>query len=206
MPARSGRPSNATPGAAMAAHSGAGLRLGAGPALGWNPLVQMSRRQRIRVQGAEGPAAGDAPTVGNHVRHDPMSRRHSIAATAHGSAGSKLFGSESLTRAHIGPARARRESRGSESPGPVRASAATRCHAGAMTTPDEPTPRPSRQGRSGLRRNLAIAMILAGLVWIGQGLGILTAGRSFMIGDPTWAVIGAALALAGAVLLLRMKR
>lgn len=49
-------------------------------------------------------------------------------------------------------------------------------------------------------------MILAGLVWIGQGLGILTAGRSFMIGDPTWAVIGAAFVVIGAVVAIRERR
>ncbi|HEX9549638.1 MAG TPA: hypothetical protein VF971_00945 [Candidatus Limnocylindrales bacterium] len=46
--------------------------------------------------------------------------------------------------------------------------------------------------RSPLRLGLGVAMVLAGAVWIGQGLGILTAGDSFMIGDPTWAVIGTA--------------
>ena len=51
-----------------------------------------------------------------------------------------------------------------------------------------------------MARYLGIACVLAGLVWIGQGLGILTAGRSFMIGDPTWAVIGAAFVLLGAIL------
>ena len=53
--------------------------------------------------------------------------------------------------------------------------------------------------RSPLRLTLAGAMVVAGLVWIGQGLGILTAGRSFMIGDPIWAVIGAAFLVAGLV-------
>jgi hypothetical protein len=54
-----------------------------------------------------------------------------------------------------------------------------------------------------LRLALAAAMVLAGLVWIGQGLGILTAGRSFMIGDPTWAVIGTAFVIVGVVLAVR---
>ena len=49
-------------------------------------------------------------------------------------------------------------------------------------------------------------MVLAGLVWIGQGLGILTAGRSFMIGDPTWAVIGAVFVVAGVAVVVRERR
>lgn len=53
---------------------------------------------------------------------------------------------------------------------------------------------------------LAVAVILAGLVWIGQGLGILTAGRSFMIGDPKWAVIGAAFVILGAAMAWRARR
>ena len=60
--------------------------------------------------------------------------------------------------------------------------------------------------RSPLRLVLAWAMVLAGLVWIGQGLGILTAGGSFMIGDPTWAVIGAAFVILGAIVAWRAPR
>jgi hypothetical protein len=40
-------------------------------------------------------------------------------------------------------------------------------------------------------------MVLLGVTWIGQGTGVL-AGRSFMVGDPTWAVIGAVVAIVGA--------
>jgi hypothetical protein len=43
---------------------------------------------------------------------------------------------------------------------------------------------------------VAVLMCLVGLTFIGQGLGIL-AGRSFMVGDRTWAVIGAVLLVAG---------
>jgi hypothetical protein len=49
-------------------------------------------------------------------------------------------------------------------------------------------------------------MVLAGLVWIGQGTGLLTAGRSFMIGDPTWALIGAVFVIVGVVLAVRARR
>ncbi|MBI3746771.1 MAG: hypothetical protein HY264_09695 [Chloroflexi bacterium] len=65
-------------------------------------------------------------------------------------------------------------------------------------------PRPVR--RSPLRLVLAAALTLAGLVWIGQGLGILTAGGSFMIGDPRWAVIGAVFAVLGILLAWRARR
>ena len=42
----------------------------------------------------------------------------------------------------------------------------------------------------------AVLMVLVGLTWIGQGLGIL-AGGSVMVGDRTWAVIGAVVAIDG---------
>ncbi|MCI0584401.1 MAG: hypothetical protein L0227_16190 [Chloroflexi bacterium] len=72
--------------------------------------------------------------------------------------------------------------------------------------PPSGAPPPSPRPRSPLRLVLSIAMILAGVVWIGQGLGILTAGRSFMIGDPTWAVIGASFAIAGLIVVIRERR
>jgi hypothetical protein len=46
---------------------------------------------------------------------------------------------------------------------------------------------------------LAIILIALGLVWIGQGTGLIT-GRSFMVGDPRWAWIGAACVVVGVAL------
>jgi hypothetical protein len=53
---------------------------------------------------------------------------------------------------------------------------------------------------------LAIAALLAfvGLVWLGQGVGMI--GGSFMTGSPVWAVIGAVLVLVAAGLVLRDAR
>ena len=42
-------------------------------------------------------------------------------------------------------------------------------------------------------------MVLVGLVWIGQGTGLLQ-GSSFMVGDPFWTVVGLVLVAAGAAL------
>lgn len=42
----------------------------------------------------------------------------------------------------------------------------------------------------------AFILIAAGLVWIGQGTSILK-GSSFMVGDPTWAWIGAVCVVLG---------
>lgn len=50
-----------------------------------------------------------------------------------------------------------------------------------------------------------ISLILVGLVWIGQGTGLL-AGSSFMVGDARWAAIGVALVAAGVVLGLSALR
>ena len=53
---------------------------------------------------------------------------------------------------------------------------------------------------------LAFILIAAGFVWIGQGVGLLT-GRSFMVGDPRWAWIGAVFVVAGtAIGLLEVRR
>ena len=46
---------------------------------------------------------------------------------------------------------------------------------------------------------IAGVCVLAGLVWIGQGLGILT-GSGFMVGDRTWAIAGAGLVILGAAI------
>jgi hypothetical protein len=57
------------------------------------------------------------------------------------------------------------------------------------------------------RAILAFILIAAGLVWIGQGSGVLPG--SFMSGDPKWAWIGAALVVVGiaiAALELRSRR
>jgi hypothetical protein len=43
---------------------------------------------------------------------------------------------------------------------------------------------------------LAIILIALGLVWVGQGTGLLK-GRSFMVGDPLWAWIGAICVVVG---------
>jgi hypothetical protein len=46
---------------------------------------------------------------------------------------------------------------------------------------------------------LSAALVVTGAIFIGQGLGVLQ-GRSFMVGDRSWAVIGAVLVVAGAAL------
>ena len=46
---------------------------------------------------------------------------------------------------------------------------------------------------------IAAVCVLAGLVWIGQGTGIIK-GSGFMVGDPTWAIVGAALVALGIVI------
>ncbi len=45
---------------------------------------------------------------------------------------------------------------------------------------------------------LGVLMVLAGLVWIGQGLGVVRG--SFMTGDMHWFWIGIAVTVAGLVL------
>jgi len=51
-----------------------------------------------------------------------------------------------------------------------------------------------------IRRILPLVVALVGLVWLLQGLGVPIGKGSFMIGDPTWAVIGAILIAAAALL------
>ncbi|SFP64397.1 hypothetical protein [Sphingomonas rubra] len=61
-----------------------------------------------------------------------------------------------------------------------------------------------------LRRIMAILgalMALMGLLWIGQGRGIVTwPASSFMIGQQQWVNYGSALAVAGLLLLLLARR
>lgn len=52
---------------------------------------------------------------------------------------------------------------------------------------------------------VALALAAVGLVWIGQGLAILS-GSSFMVGDVRWAIAGAVLVVAGTVVALSASR
>lgn len=56
-----------------------------------------------------------------------------------------------------------------------------------------------------IRIIVAVGLVAVGLVWLGQGLGLLR-GSSFMVGDPAWAVFGTALAAAGLVIGLSARR
>jgi len=51
---------------------------------------------------------------------------------------------------------------------------------------------------------LSAALVVAGALFIGQGLGLLQ-GRSFMVNDRSWAVIGAVLVVAGIVVAWRFR-
>jgi len=45
----------------------------------------------------------------------------------------------------------------------------------------------------------ALLLIAVGLVWIGQGLGLIR-GQSFMVDDIRWAVIGVGMVIGGVLL------
>ena len=53
---------------------------------------------------------------------------------------------------------------------------------------------------SWIRRAIAIVLILVGVVWFFQGVGVIEG--SFMTGEAVWAVIGAVCVVAGLALLL----
>lgn len=53
-------------------------------------------------------------------------------------------------------------------------------------------------------RVVLVFALVAGLVWIGQGAGLIRG--SFMTGDPTWAAIGAVVSGVAALLLWRSLR
>jgi uncharacterized membrane protein len=48
---------------------------------------------------------------------------------------------------------------------------------------------------------IGVVLILAGLVWIAQGLNLPFAPKSFMTSDRAWIVIGAIAAAGGSVLI-----
>jgi hypothetical protein len=52
-----------------------------------------------------------------------------------------------------------------------------------------------------IRRAIGIVLLVVGLVWFFQGIGVITG--SFMTGEALWAVIGVVCAVAGVALLVR---
>ncbi len=56
----------------------------------------------------------------------------------------------------------------------------------------------------------ALVGLLAGATFTAQGLGLVRGqsylGRSFMVGDPTWAIVGAAMVVASVAVLWRALR
>ena len=69
-------------------------------------------------------------------------------------------------------------------------SGVSRMHATPVTPPTSP-------GRDRTRYVLAAIAAAVGLVWIGQGVGVIPG--SFMTGDSFWALAGAALVAIAAV-------
>lgn len=55
-----------------------------------------------------------------------------------------------------------------------------------------------------LRLLIGVVLIAAGVVWVGQGLGIIPG--SFMSGDPFWAAAGGVALVVGLVLLVSALR
>jgi hypothetical protein len=55
-----------------------------------------------------------------------------------------------------------------------------------------------------LRRAIGIVLVLVGLVWFFQGIGVIEG--SFMTGEAVWAVIGLGCVAAGSALLVRPAR
>jgi hypothetical protein len=55
-----------------------------------------------------------------------------------------------------------------------------------------------------LRRAIGIILLLVGIVWFFQGIGVIHG--SFMTGEALWAVIGAVCVIGGIALLARPPR
>jgi hypothetical protein len=53
---------------------------------------------------------------------------------------------------------------------------------------------------------VGVVVLLAGLVWLAQGLNLPFAPRSFMTADRAWVVIGAATAVGGVTLIGAARR
>ena len=51
---------------------------------------------------------------------------------------------------------------------------------------------------------LAAVIALVGIVWLGQGVGLI--GGSFMTGSPLWAVIGAVMLALAVVMVVAERR
>jgi hypothetical protein len=51
----------------------------------------------------------------------------------------------------------------------------------------------------------ATLLIAVGLVWVGQGIGLLR-GSSFMVGDARWAIAGLAAIIGGVILAVSVWR
>lgn len=51
-----------------------------------------------------------------------------------------------------------------------------------------------------------VLLLLAGLVWLAQGLNLPFAPRSFMTADRSWVLIGSAVAVAGVVIITWARR
>lgn len=51
---------------------------------------------------------------------------------------------------------------------------------------------------------LIVVLTAVGLVWVGQGIGLMEG--SFMSGEPTWTIIGAAMVAAAVVLAVSARR
>lgn len=55
-------------------------------------------------------------------------------------------------------------------------------------------------------RIIGVVLALMGAVWFLQGINVLTAGNSPMIGDTRWAYYGGAAVVVGVALVLRARR
>jgi hypothetical protein len=56
-----------------------------------------------------------------------------------------------------------------------------------------------------MMRVVGVLLMLMGTIWFLQGANVLTAGRSFMIGDPHWEYYGGVTVVVGVVLFVLSK-